>query len=257
MATLAYHSAGIDNAPPLVLLHSIATSAAMWEPQIPVWSQSFHVIAFDLPGHGDSAPIGGEPGMAALAHAVAENCDTLSLSGALFVGLSLGSMIAQRLAAERPDLVRAAVLSNGVYKMPDEGSRAWLARAASAADRGIEDQVAPTLDRWFTAEFRAASPLTVGRIGNLVRATPIEGYRFAAGALATLDQRDLVTRIGCPTLIVAGEGDMAAPPSAVRALADAVPNSRFVSLPAAHLANVEVPVVYTEVVGAFLLGIDL
>ncbi len=50
--TLAIHIDGPAGAPPLVFLHAIATSAALWRPQVEQLSQRFRVVRVDLPGPG-------------------------------------------------------------------------------------------------------------------------------------------------------------------------------------------------------------
>src|SRR5262249_1471676 len=93
------------------------------------------------------------------------------------------------------------------------------------------------------------------RFADLIRNTSTEDYCFAAAAIAELDHRDILPRITCPTLVLAGDEDhIAAPPAALRAIADAIPGARYASLPAAHLANVELPVAYAELVGRFLIS---
>jgi pimeloyl-ACP methyl ester carboxylesterase len=69
-----------------------------------------------------------------------------------------------------------------------------------------------------------------------------------------MDQRAAVARITAPTLVIAGTGDLATPPAAGRFLADAIPGARYVELPAAHIANVEQPERYADLVLRFLAG---
>lgn len=245
-------SAGADNAPAVVLLHSIATSAAMWEAQIAELASRYRVFAIDLPGHGLSAPLAGEPAIAVYAEAVIATLDSLGVSRAAVIGLSFGSMIAQHIGAHFPDRVSALVLSNGVAWAAPAVSALWQERIAEAERNGMASQVEPTLARWFTEEFRSTHADKVARIRKLVAATPLEGYRQAALAIAALDNRPLLPMITAPTLLIAGEADGAAPASAIAAMAEDIPGSELAVMPGAHLLNVELAAQYSRTLTEFL-----
>src|SRR3954470_16424603 len=89
---------------PLVLLHGLGSSRQAWDPILPALAARFHVIAVDLPGFGDSAPLpgAGEVPPAALAQSVADLLDDLGVSTPHLAGNSLGGWVALELAARRP-----------------------------------------------------------------------------------------------------------------------------------------------------------
>lgn len=250
---------GPTGAPVLVLLHSIATSSAMWDEQIAALSDRFRVIAVDLPGHGQSPALAGEPSMADYADAVTDALAPVFAGRAIFVGLSFGSMIAQQIGARYPDRVAGLILSNGVAYAPPPVGAAWQERIATAESEGMASQVGPTMARWFTSEFLASRPESttdaVARIGQLVAATPVQGYVQAARAIAALDNRALLPTIAAPTLVLAGEGDTAAPTEAVATIAAAIPGAIYRVLPGAHLVNVEHSEAYSRLLAEFGDGV--
>lgn len=239
-------SAGPDDAPVVVLLHSIATSAAMWEAQIADLATTCHVLAIDLPGHGMSAPLAGEPTIADYAEAVMATLDALGVDTAALVGLSFGSMIAQHIGACYPHRVSALVLSNGVAWAAPAVGTLWKERIAEAEREGMGSQVEPTLERWFTAAFRSDHAREVDRIRKLVASTSLQGYCQAAKAIASLDNRRLLPQITAPVLVIAGEADAAAPAAVIAAMAGAIPGSTLQILPGAHLLNVELAREYSH-----------
>lgn len=243
--------AGDSSNPTVVLLHAIATNAAMWEPQLARLARQFHVIALDMLGHGASPPAPPGASFADYALAVLQTLDALGIRQASFAGLSFGSMVAQRLVSIAPDRVTALALSNGVALATDSVRQAWGERIFATVLEGPESQVQPTLERWFTAPFRAAHAAEVARIGEMIAATSKEGYVAAAHAIMTLDHRELLSHIAAPTLVLAGEFDHAAPYDAVRAIADAIPGAKFVALRAAHLMNIEIAEEYSAVLAGF------
>jgi pimeloyl-ACP methyl ester carboxylesterase len=116
MASLAYarHGAGA----PLVLLHGIGGSRHAWDPVIPALAERFDVIAVDLPGFGESAPLPGEvePHPAALATAVATLLDELEITTPHVAGNSLGGWIGLELAAIRPVASLALLSPAGLWR---------------------------------------------------------------------------------------------------------------------------------------------
>src|SRR5882724_10094427 len=100
MTSLAYRRSGAGE--PLVLLHALGASGQSWDPVVPALARHFDVIAVDLPGFGESAPLPGEPSPAALAAAVAGFLDELGVTAPDVAGNSLGGWVAMELARLRP-----------------------------------------------------------------------------------------------------------------------------------------------------------
>lgn len=256
---LAHRVEGPAGAPVLVLLHAIATHGAIWQAQAAVWSCIYRVVRVDLPGHGDSPAPQGSPTLHDYAVQVREVLDRLGIEQAVIVGLSLGGMVAQAFALAFPQRTRGLVLAHTSARTEPAVRELWARRLAQAEAEGLPAQVAPTLERWFTRGFAAASPLTLEWVAGQVRATAARGYAAAVRAIQGLDHLDRLGAIRVPTLVVAGARDSAVPPAAAATLAEAMPGARLLVLEeAAHLGNVERPVAFTEGVGAFLLeALDL
>ncbi|HSV84473.1 MAG TPA: alpha/beta fold hydrolase [Ramlibacter sp.] len=253
MKPLFHQVEGPVGAPVVVLLHPIATHGAIWAAQGPVWAAAFRVVTIDLPGHGGSAPLEqAAPTLHDYAEAVRAVLDALEIELAAIVGLSLGGMVAQAFALAWPQCTRALVLAHTSAQTAPAVRDVWSGRLASFQEQGLEAQVAPTLERWFTRSFRAEAPSTVAWVAAQIRSTSDAGYAAAIRAIQQLDHLGRLGEISAPTLVVAGADDTAVPPAAARAMADAIPGARLFVLPqAAHLGNVEQPVAFTEAVGRF------
>jgi len=100
MAALAHSRSG--SGAPLVLLHALGLSRGSWTPVVPALAEHFDVVAVDLPGFGESAPLPHEPTPRALAAAVAAFLDEHGLVLPHVAGNSLGGWVALELAALRP-----------------------------------------------------------------------------------------------------------------------------------------------------------
>jgi pimeloyl-ACP methyl ester carboxylesterase len=102
VARLAFARQGTG--PPLVLIHALGSSRAAWDPVVARLGKRFDVIAVDLPGFGESAPLppGDEPHPARLAAAVADLLDDLRVDRPHVTGNSIGGWVALELARLRP-----------------------------------------------------------------------------------------------------------------------------------------------------------
>lgn len=250
---LARYLDGPPDAPVLVLLHAIATHSGLWLPQLGAWSSRWRVVRIDLPGHGASEPPLGAPTLAAYARQVGEVLDALGVERAALVGLSLGGMVAQAFALACPHRVGALVLAHTSARTEPAVRELWQRRLEQFESSGLRAQVPPTLERWFTRRFAAASPLTLAWIAGQIASTSPAGYAAAIHAIQQLDHVSQLESIAAPTLVIAGDSDTAVPPAAAATLAGAIPGAELVVLPdAAHLGSVQQPVLFAETVGSFL-----
>jgi 3-oxoadipate enol-lactonase len=244
---------GRADAPALVLIHSIATHSAMWSAQIPLWSQSFRVLAVDLPGHGKSAPDPRLEDPQQYAQLIIDLLDRSGQKRCAIVGLSLGGMIGQMVALSHPERVHSLVIANSSARLPPQMHERWEARKRQALEEGMESQVNSTLERWFTPEFRTQCPITVQWVAGMIRRTHPTGYRDAIAAIQATQTFDRAATIGCPVLVVAARHDAATPVAALEQLAGVIPGAQCEVLEhAAHLSNIAQPIEFTERVGGFL-----
>jgi pimeloyl-ACP methyl ester carboxylesterase len=124
---------------PLVLLHGLGASRRSWDPVLPALASRFDVIAVDLPGFGDSAPLPGQDEVppAVLAQSVADLLDALGVQTPHLAGNSLGGWVALELASRRPvasvTLLSPAGLwrrNTPLYDLISLRASRWLARHA-------------------------------------------------------------------------------------------------------------------------------
>lgn len=234
---------------PVVFANSLGTDLRLWDGIVPLLPRGLWIIRFDKRGHGLSSCPAAPYDMEALIGDAEALLDHLGVRDCLFVGLSIGGMIAQGLAARRPDLVRAAVLSNTASRMGTPGM--WAERIARIEAGGIEALAGPILERWFSAAFRETDELEAWR--NMLVRTPKEGYLGCCHALAGADLTEATRALRLPVLAIAGTEDGASPPEIVRATADLVEGARFEEIAGAgHLPCVEAPHPYAGILNAFM-----
>ena len=138
MSTVDLHADldGPIGAPPLVLLNSVVTSGAMWDPQVGALAEQFRIVQVDARGHGRS-PVSPdtEVTIADLGTDVLAVLDRLDIGRAHVAGLSLGGMTAMWLAANHPERVgRLALLCTSAHP----GNRPnWQERVRAVRTGGI------------------------------------------------------------------------------------------------------------------------
>jgi len=104
----AFDATGPAGAPAIILLHGSSETRQMWQPQAQALSNSFRVIAADLPAHGSLAPVAFhmEDAVARLAELV--ECE--ARGPAILVGISLGGYVAMEFAVRHPKRAAGLVL---------------------------------------------------------------------------------------------------------------------------------------------------
>ncbi|MCX7891228.1 MAG: 3-oxoadipate enol-lactonase [Burkholderiales bacterium] len=231
--------------PWLAMSHSLACNLSMWDAEAARLATRFRVLRFDTRGHGASDAPPGPYSLEMLADDVRGLFDALGIREAHWVGLSMGGMIGQTFALRHPGRLASLVLADTTSRYPKEAWPVWQERIALAQAQGMEPLVAPTLERWFTAPFRAAHPERVAPIAQAIRATPVAGYVGCSHAIPKIDLTARLKEIAVPTLVLVGEEDPGTPVAMAREIHEAMPGSELVVIPgAAHLANVEQPAAF-------------
>jgi 3-oxoadipate enol-lactonase len=234
---------------PVVFANSLGTDLRLWDQILPLLPSGLRIIRFDKRGHGLSDCPPAPYAMEDLVSDAAALLDGLGVSACVFVGLSIGGMIGQGLAARRPDLMRALVLSNTAAKMGDAAM--WQTRIDAIRAGGIEALADAVMERWFSPAFLARPELSAWR--NMLTRTPVEGYVGCCHAIAGADLTESTKALTLPTLAIAGSEDGASPPDLVQGTAGMIAGSRFTVIEGAgHLPCVEDPAAYAALLNDFL-----
>lgn len=253
------HTIQQGQGPLVVLSHALGCDLSMWDGVAAALQDRYTVLRYDQRGHGKTPATAGAYGMDDLADDAAELIRAQGTGPVHFVGLSMGGMTAQALAARHPGLVRSIVVANSAASY-DEAARAmWQARIDTVLANGVPPIADGALQRWFTPEFRAdlanGGAARVARLRAVLEATPAEPYAAACAAVAGIALDEGNARIACPTLVIAGSRDEATPPAMSQAIADRIPGARLASLDAAHLSAVEQPEAFARLLTEFWEGL--
>lgn len=235
---LHYRIDGPDDGVPVVFANSLGTDLRLWDPILPLLPEGLRILRYDKRGHGLSSCTPAPYAMGALIGDVEKLMDMNGFKDALFVGLSIGGMIAQGLAVKRLDLVRAMVLSNTGAKIGTP--EMWKTRIDAVNADGIESLADAVMERWFARSFREGPTLELWR--NMLTRQEDTGYAGCSAAISGTDFYTPTSGLRLPTLGIAGSEDGSTPPDLVRETVDLIPGSQFKLIRnAGHLPCVEQP----------------
>jgi pimeloyl-ACP methyl ester carboxylesterase len=189
------------------------------------------VVALDLPGHGRTDKPRRGYGLAEMALEVAAAAERLGASPAVWVGHSLGSMVALTVALIRPEAVGGLVLvAPPAAGRPPAWLRLFLAGPGSTRLLDVRRAL-------YGLAGRSAPRAGGGRVGAALRrarsAGFVRGDVQAATAQAAFSLRAPIEALDVPALVVGGALDLTSPVGAAREIAARMPRARLVVMPGA------------------------
>jgi 3-oxoadipate enol-lactonase len=241
---------GPAGAPVLVLSNSLGTNFSMWDPQIPAFEKHLRVLRYDTRGHGQSTVTPGPYRIEQLARDVIHILDRLALDRVHFCGLSMGGMIGIWLGANAPERLHKLVLCNTAARIGT--AEVWNARIDAVSKNGMKAIAPAIIERWFTPGFRAASPEIVANAQRMIEVAPPDGYTACCAAIRDMDQRESISSIRVPTLVISGAKDPVTTVADGQFLVERISGARLLELPTAHLSNIEAPALFSSEVLSFL-----
>jgi pimeloyl-ACP methyl ester carboxylesterase len=216
---------------PVVFLHAGSGTTAMWENQVPAFTNvGYRFIAYDRPGDGVAVDD---------LELIAQK---LGLDRFHLIGTAAGGIVAVDYALSHPQRLRSLVVANSIVGIQDEDYVAMSRRLRPSP----EFNALPTEVRELGPSYRAANPEGTKRWSELARhvASQPTKNKITWAALQT---------ISIPTLLMTGDADLYTPPSVLRMLAARFPNCESVVIPeCGHSAFWEQPETFNRTVLDFL-----
>lgn len=220
--------------PPLIMIQGLSANINWWDPRlIEGLSEDFRVIAFDNRGAGRSGSSDEEYTIKLLAEDVSSLMDTLEISQAHILGISMGGMIAQETVLNYPDKVNKLILcstscggSKAVQASEEVLETLNMDRSSMTQEEVIEETIPPL----FTEDFIENYPDFIDIARQQLVKNPIsqEDFNRQIKAILEFDSYDRLDEIESQTLILHGKEDILIPPENGEILDDAIPNSKLV-----------------------------
>jgi pimeloyl-ACP methyl ester carboxylesterase len=236
------------NGVPIVLLHANTGTSAAWEPQVSAFARvGYRVIAFDRRSYGKSIArpeTGPQPG------SIAGDLDALAshlkLDKFHLLGVAGGGFVALDYAAWHPERLRSLVVGASTGQISDPEIADFTARIEIPGIRKLA-----AVFREVGPSYRGANP------EGTRRWMEIEEHSNQPGApsqpLRTPNTLAKIATIPTPTLIIAADADLLAPPALMRVWAAHVKNHEWAEVPdAGHAVAWERPDLFNEKVLNFI-----
>jgi pimeloyl-ACP methyl ester carboxylesterase len=249
---------------PVLLLHGLGATKGSFLPTVAALAGSFHTVALDLPGFGDSfKPLGAPYHPPFFAASVIELMDALGLARAHVIGNSMGGRVALELGLRYPERVGRLVLLAPSLAWRRERPWAPLVRMMSPElglvqitprwiAEAIVHRVIPAAENsWVRAgldEFLRAYLTPRGRVAFYAAARQIylEEPHGAKGFWTRLP------RLEAPSLFVWGKHDGLVPIKFAAHVRSTLPSARHVELDCGHVPQIERPGETHAAIAAFL-----
>jgi 3-oxoadipate enol-lactonase/4-carboxymuconolactone decarboxylase len=250
--TCYYRLEGPDDAPVLMLSHSLGLDHGMWDRQVADLVPHFRVLRYDTRGHGASRATTGDYSVELLARDALALADALNVDQFAFCGLSLGGMIGQWLGVHAAGRVTHLVLANTSARLSDPSL--MEARRQAVLGGGMSAIEETAMARYFSPRVLASNGVDVAYARRTLRTTDPAGYAGCCAALRDLDHLDVIARIRVPALVIGGDLDVPMPwEDHAAVLVSRIAGARAVKLDAGHLSNLEKPRSFSAALFGFLL----
>lgn len=236
------HPSSSPNAKRIVLIHSLALDASIWDGVVTRLAGDAEVLTFDCRGHGRSGRVGGPFTTELFALDLAELFDHLSWANATVAGCSMGGCVALAFAGQYPSRVNALGLIDTTAWYGEDGPKAWRERAENARAKGLRGLIDFQVTRWFGDSFRSAHPELVTAATRVFLDNDLQCYAASCEMLGDADLRRYLPSFRMPVAILVGEEDYATPVAMAQQLHESIKHSTLTILPKArHLTAIECP----------------
>ena len=222
--------------PDLVLIHGWAMHSGIFAPLTAALAPHFRLHLVDLPGHGASAEREGPLDLGDAARRLAA-----TVPRALWLGWSLGGLVALQAALDAPTQVRglALVASSPRFVEGADWPHGVAHRVFTEFADGLRHDYHRTIERFLALEAVGAEHVqaTLRELKAHVFERGEPAVHVLCDGLAILDRSDLraeLPQLAMPSLWIAGRRDRLIPRGAMAWAAAAAPQGRYLELPAGH-----------------------
>ena len=255
-----YELIGPPDAPVIAFIHGLGLNRQIWEAFVAAFAGGFRVLIYDLYGHGESAPAPSKPDVRLYSEQLIALMDELGIDQAALIGFSLGGMINRRLAIDHPQRASSLVILNSPHERGDEAQRLVEQRALDSAAGGPGATLDATIERWYTADYRATHDEDIQRVRDWVLANDAQQYALAREVLAfgvielIRPQPPLVV----PTLVMTCENDSGSTPAMSHAIGSEIDGAQVIIVPRLqHMGLAEAPQQFIDPIRGFLDSLNL
>lgn len=231
---LHFEDTGGDG-PAVVFSHGLFMDGSMFAPNVAALRDRYRCITWDERGHGQTGEVTEAFTYWDSARDLAALLEHLGVEQAVLVGMSQGGYLSQRLALERPELVRGLVLFATQAGTDEEKREGYDQLVGGWTQGGLSDELAQTIASIVIAP---GHPSNDGWIERWRTMTPANVETIYGTLMSREDLHGRLGEIQAPAIVIWGENDLAISREAAQRLADGLPGAELVAIPdAGHGVN--------------------
>lgn len=250
----------IGRGDPLLLLNGVMMTAASWGLQTRTLSKHFTCVLHDFRGQLKSEKPPGPYSLQVHVDDLVALMDVLGIQRAHVAGTSYGGEVAMLFAAQHPSRVASLAVIASVSEVPPD-LRARIDRWVDVARENPDALYDETAPDNFSQRFREEHPEFIEAGRERLRGFDPEWFRALADlcrSFQALDLTPVLSRIECPTLVVAADDDAIKPLQYSRLIAKRIPRAQLATIPnAGHAVVIEQPQAINELLLRFLADVPL
>jgi 3-oxoadipate enol-lactonase len=236
----------------VLMLHGLGGTSNTWTALLPAVARNLRIRP-DLPGSGRSDRVEGPLSLDGFIGSALRALAAAGAERAHVVAHSMGTIVAQHLAAREPGKVASLALFGPLLAPPEQARANIRARGQKARAEGMRPVADALVQASTSNETKQKRHAAVAFVRESLMGQDPDGYARSREALADMQAAD-TTRITCPTLLVTGEEDVVSPPQTVRMMGQKISGSRVEVLRGCgHWTPVEKPEECIDLLNRFYL----
>ena len=246
----------------LVLIHGFTDNLGMWFNQVPVFSERFELLTYDVRGHGETEMEEERFSMEIFADDLRALLEALGIGKTCVLGYSMGGRIALRFALDHPEMTTGLVFANsGVTGSDVQPTPEQLAALVERRKQMVElfetgdiEAIADGMaERSFSPGLRDEDPAMFQRYKAIkLRNDPRHYLAIMEAMVEAVTHPPDLTQLECPALIIAGERDGFMSLDEARSMEGAIRDATVTVLPTGHAAAIEAPRAFNQAVLDFM-----
>lgn len=247
---------GDKNNKPIIFVHGFPFDHFMWDKQVEELNKNYFCVRYDIRGLGASSAGDGQFTMELFVDDLEIIIDELKLNKPILCGLSMGGYISLRAVERMQEKFSALILCDTKPGADDNEGKLKRAAAIKQINSGdfesfIYSFVLNCFGEKYVKENKAGYDAVINRSK---KSNPV-GVKGCVLAMAgRTDTTHVLESIKLPTLVICGDEDKLSPPDVMKAMADQIPNSKFVLVEeAGHMTPIERPSIVTAAMKKFLM----
>ncbi|GLX78718.1 pimeloyl-[acyl-carrier protein] methyl ester esterase [Thalassotalea insulae] len=242
--------ASIGAGTPIVLIHGWGLNSGVWQPMVEQLQHQFKMITIDIPGYGENLDIELSP--YTIEHIAQHMVETVA-EPAIYLGWSLGGLVASQIAFQFPEMVKGLVtVASTPYFVKQQNWPGIEANVLQLFHRQLNQDIKKTIDNFLKIQAMGSPHVRqdIKLIRDLVMQYPMPSaytLDLSLSFLEQVDQRQILAEISVPLLRIYGKLDGLVPKAVIPLVDKLVPNSEKVIIErASHAPFISELKVFTE-----------